>query len=247
MSKEKISILLKSFSQRPVAYQKIYAQITGSVTAGLLLSQILYWWYAVEEREFYKTDKEFREELAMGPREFKTAKSRLKMLKLVSTTVKGIPAQTYYRLQETQLLAQICSWVETHQLDKPKRPDCTGRNVSTITKTNARDYIENTKKQKEKVSPKEVLDLDLKIAEARNKFCDEVEQIFHLTQIEKVTFSRITKHLVNLCQTGEAELTIFEDAIGWAKEAKANGRRPKALFVAKVKQEAGFKAQSKVL
>ena len=90
MSKEKIDILLKSFSQRPIAYQKIYAQITNSITAGLLLSQIVYWWYAVGEREFYKTDEKFRDELAMGPSEFKRAKSLLKKIKLISTTRKVV-------------------------------------------------------------------------------------------------------------------------------------------------------------
>ena len=65
------------------------------------MSQIVYWWYACGEREFYKTDNDFRDELAMGPREFKTAKSQLKKLELVKITIKGIPAKTYYMFEET--------------------------------------------------------------------------------------------------------------------------------------------------
>lgn len=127
----KVNQVLKAFAQRPIAYQRIYAQISGSVTAGLLLSQIVYWWYAVE-REFDKTDSELREELAMGYQEFKNAKSKLKKLNLITITIKGVPCRSFYKLQESALLAQISSWCETHQLDGAKHTNKVVRNTPTI-------------------------------------------------------------------------------------------------------------------
>jgi hypothetical protein len=98
------------------------------------------------------------------------------------------------------------------------------------------------------ISPNEILGLDLKIAEGRNQFCEQIEKVFHLTKNEQTTFSRITQHLVDLCQRGKAEPTIFESAIRWAKESrKSAARNKKALFVAKVKRETGFKAQARLL
>ena len=37
-----IKEVLEQFQELPIAYHKIYAKITGSITAGLLLSQLLY-------------------------------------------------------------------------------------------------------------------------------------------------------------------------------------------------------------
>ena len=135
-------------------------------------------------------------------------------------------------------------------LQKPQMQDVESTNRSIKNRKpipNPKPYKLPDKKPKIEISSEDRLDLDLRIAEAMKRFCNEIEKIFHLTQIEKVTFSRITKHLVSLCQAGKATPVIFEAAIGWAKEAKANGKKPKALFVAKVKQETGFKAQSQIL
>ena len=136
MGKEetKIRALLKAYSQRPIAYQKIYAQITKSITAGLLLSQIAYWWYDVnKEKEFYKTNAEFREELGMGPREFKTAKAKLKELNLIKTTRKGVPCRTFYKLEEKVLLEKISSWFKPSQLDGSKGANRQSQNEPTTT------------------------------------------------------------------------------------------------------------------
>ena len=129
---KQIKSLLKALAQRPVAYQKIYAQITGSVTAGLLLSQIVYWWDAVE-REFDKTDSDLRDELAMGSKEFKNAKSKLKKTGLVKMKLKGVPRRTFYRLDKSALLEQISSWAQRDQLkDEPKGTKQLGRKGPAI-------------------------------------------------------------------------------------------------------------------
>ena len=58
---EKINIL-RAVLQKPIAFHRINVKITGSITSGLLLSQLWYWWNAVKNREFYKTDAELMEE-----------------------------------------------------------------------------------------------------------------------------------------------------------------------------------------
>ena len=249
MSKEQqtVKLLLKSLCERPVAYHRIFARITGSVTAGLLLSQIVYWWGAMEEKEFWKTDKDLTEELTMGQKELKNAKAKLKKLGIIRTVLKGVPCRTFYRLEESTLLAQISSMAEKANLDKPKGPNLIGRNGPAITKTNPREFAEITKQEKKKISPEKVLALDSMINEERKKFMIAIAKILHPGAREATTFARITKHLVALCQAGKAGPTIFQDAISWAKGAKRVGKKPKALFVAMVKQKTGFKAQSQLL
>ena len=94
----------------------------------------------------------------------------------------------------------------------------------------------------------EKLELDLEIAEKAKFFCEEISRIFYTTQGEARTFAKIAAHLVALVQTGKATISIFTDALEWARSAKASRvRNKKGLFVAKVKQETGFKGQRRLL
>ncbi len=93
----------------------------------------------------------------------------------------------------------------------------------------------------------EALRLDLKIAEKRKFFTEELNDIFHPTQAEAVTFGRITRHLVKLVQASK-DISIFNDALEWARAAKASDvANKKGLFVEKIKQETGFKGQRQLL
>lgn len=64
----------------------------------------------------YKTNEDFRRELAMGDYELKAAKKKLKEMDLVFITRKGIPAKTYYLPNISQIITRLTSWVETAQL-----------------------------------------------------------------------------------------------------------------------------------
>lgn len=91
-----IKDLLREFSEKPIAYHSIYARITGSLAGGVLLSQIIYWWFAMKENEFYKANKDFISETGMSVREFNTAKKTLKEKGFISVALKGVPRQSYY-------------------------------------------------------------------------------------------------------------------------------------------------------
>jgi len=244
---QKLKRVLKAFSQRPIAYQRIYAKLTGSVTAGLLLSQITYWWYGpAEQREFYKTDADLMDELALGLKELKNAKATLKRLKIINMIRKGVPCRTFYKINETALLAHISSCAEKAQLVSTKRPNWIGRKGTTITKTNPIDSTETTKPIE--ISAQERLDLDLRIAEEKKFFIEQITSILHPNSREARTFARIVKYLVEECQACWLPISIFKDAVEWARQAKASSAvNKKGLFVAKVKQETGFRAQGKIL
>ncbi len=89
--------VLKQVLSRPIAYHRIYAEITGSITAGLLLSQLCYW-QKTKNDEFYKTNEDVCKETGMTINETKGAKKKIKKLPFVMVEVKGIPAKTYYRI-----------------------------------------------------------------------------------------------------------------------------------------------------
>lgn len=145
MSENEIKKLLIEFNQKPIAIYPVYIDLTGSVTAGLLLSQIMYWYGSVK-REFYKTDAELMQETRLTITEFKNAKRIISELPFVHIQRKGIPAKTYYDIDLINLsdcIVQTSSQVTYHQgkrLPANKRGD----NLRTITENTQENNTENT-------------------------------------------------------------------------------------------------------
>jgi len=98
-------------------------------------------------------------------------------------------------------------------------------------------------------SPQEILGLDLQIAEQKKFLAEQLQKNFHyFTKGEKRTFARIIDHLVRLAQQDSKNLHLFKDAVEWSRQAAtSNAANKKGLFVAKVKQETGFKGQKQML
>lgn len=102
---EGLKHLFIQMSERPISYFPIYSKITNSVTAGVLLAQIVYW--GAKYKEFYKTDDEFCKEIAIGLYELKSAKTKLQKLGFVKIQRKGIPAKTYYTINLDEIIQCI--------------------------------------------------------------------------------------------------------------------------------------------
>lgn len=130
-----LQALFEAYQEHPIAYMPIYSRITGSVTAGILLSQIVYWDGKVKHRQFYKTDKEFSEELSMGASELKNAKKRLIKMGLIEIVRKGIPARTHYKLNLGRLSDLITTSVKKNATVSRKSPNKINQNEPTNTDT----------------------------------------------------------------------------------------------------------------
>jgi len=246
MRKCEVENLLRKVLVNPVAYHRIYAEITEGVTSGLLLSQLFYW-DKVMHGSFWKTDRSFCEELSMGFGEFRGAKSKLKKLGYISTKRVKTPARTQYTLNKTLIFEEISRLAKNSNLACENPIHKTAKKAQSITETNPKITSEITKTT-EKISSQELLALDLRISAEKKLFMREIEKIFRLNQREGVTFARITKHLVDIVQEGKKDIGVFKDAIEWARQAKAStARNQKGLFVAKIKEATGFTKQEKLL
>jgi hypothetical protein len=118
---------LKNLHQRPIAYYPVYRQITGSTTAGVLLSQLMYW-FSKQDR-FHKTDAEIMAETLLTKKELELAKKSIKKLSFIEVTRDGVPARTFYEISweswETSLR-------ELGKQDSPKGGNCAPRKGETI-------------------------------------------------------------------------------------------------------------------
>ena len=65
---------------RPIAFHRIFVELTGSVTAALMLSQAVYWSRRTKDKAgwFYKTQEEWTEETGLSRSETTTARKKLK-------------------------------------------------------------------------------------------------------------------------------------------------------------------------
>ncbi len=94
---------------RPIAYHPIIAKAVGSVTAGVLLSQFLYWTPRTSDPEgwFYKTQDDIYNETALTRWEQETARRHLRGSKVLEERKAGVPARLYFRVSLDALEALL--------------------------------------------------------------------------------------------------------------------------------------------
>ncbi len=101
--------LLEVLSVKPIAFNPLLAKLTGSVKAGLLLSQLLYWWGKGQDPEsIYKTIKEIKDETALSRSEQDGAIKKIKELDLMEVELKGIPPTRHFKLNLQKISNLIC-------------------------------------------------------------------------------------------------------------------------------------------
>jgi hypothetical protein len=90
---------------RPIAFHRCLAELAGSVNAGLMLSQALYWAKRTKAADgwFWKTAEEWQEETYLTRTEQATARKQLKRLSCWQEELRGVPAKLFYRVDLDEL------------------------------------------------------------------------------------------------------------------------------------------------
>ena len=129
--------ILQALNERPIAYYPIYRKITGSTTAGIYLSQLMYWFS--KKDKIFKTDAEIMEETLLTKKEVENAKKLIKKLDFITVSREGIPAKTYYEIDwnlfqihlNTATQNEETSIHETEEQVYPKGGNCNTQKVET--------------------------------------------------------------------------------------------------------------------
>jgi hypothetical protein len=119
---------------RPIAFHRLFVQLTGSVTAALMLSQALYWQKRCPSDDgrdagwWYKSRDDWSEETGLTRREQETARKKLVSLGLLQERLAGNPARLWYFLDGTKLTNLLgglrpTRWAELDHLDGTKPPN----------------------------------------------------------------------------------------------------------------------------
>lgn len=89
---------MKGLLSRPIAFHPALARLCGSVTAGLMLSQAIYWSERTEGGcgWFYKTQAQWQEEICLSRTEQDTARRILRERGFVKEELRGMPAKVFF-------------------------------------------------------------------------------------------------------------------------------------------------------
>ncbi|MCC5664866.1 hypothetical protein LC653_13290 [Nostoc sp. CHAB 5784] len=89
----------------PIAFHRVYATIAGSASAGLFLSQAMYWDSRTNDPQgwFYKTYEQWTSETALNRYELDKIRHHLTTINILETQLKGSPARLYYRINHKVL------------------------------------------------------------------------------------------------------------------------------------------------
>jgi hypothetical protein len=97
---------------QPIAYHPAIAHAVGSVTAGVLLSQLLYWTPRSTDPDgwVWKTQEQLHAETGLTRKEQESARRYLRDADVLEERKAGVPAKLYFRINVerlTQLLAAV--------------------------------------------------------------------------------------------------------------------------------------------
>jgi hypothetical protein len=115
---EKSLAIFNALTDRVIAFQPIFVDLTGSVTSALLMSQLVYWSRKKDHEEFYKKDKEIVEETKLTEKELRLAKKVIR--RFFDIKLKGVPPTTFYKIKLDVILAEIANFAQRAKLNAPK-------------------------------------------------------------------------------------------------------------------------------
>jgi len=105
--------IIKWLSTKPIAFNPYLAKISGKATAGLFMSQLLYWWGKGSEEDWiYKTIDEFSGETCLTRSEQDTAIRIWKQLGILEVKKKGIPPKRHFKIDIERLMILLKSYVD---------------------------------------------------------------------------------------------------------------------------------------
>jgi len=141
-------MILNVLGTRPIAFNADLAHALGSAKAGLLLSQLLFWYGKGKNPDWiWKTIVEFKKETALSRSEQDTAIKICKKYDTIKVERKGIPAKRHFQLN----IEKIVELLETYYrgLSENDKQDCKKAAIKIEPKKQSNTESTNIKNNKE--------------------------------------------------------------------------------------------------
>jgi hypothetical protein len=141
-----VTLIALAGNQNVVTVRKAFVDFTGSLEAGMLLDQLLYWTPRASRKDGFiaKSNKELRDELCLTDYAIRRARKELEELGVLETMVKkwgGAPT-VHYRLDLEALNRKWICWIQ--QIDSLKSTNPFVENNKSLTETTTETESETT-------------------------------------------------------------------------------------------------------
>ena len=147
MSKSEQQAIAKYFPRNGILYLPGLGIVLGSVNAGIMLSQLLFWHGKGRKKPWtYKTTEDMYKETGLTRTQQETAIRILKTHNILEVERKGIPATRHFKINLFVLHELLPSLKKTYKLHYPNPPTYYAENGDTITKTTRKNTSEISQK-----------------------------------------------------------------------------------------------------
>ena len=101
---------------RPIAYHRPFAAISGSICGGVFLSQAFYWSQRTSDPDgwFWKTQEQWFNETFMSRYEQETARKKLIAIGVLEQKRQGLPAKLFYRIDRKALEIKMQNYADKY-------------------------------------------------------------------------------------------------------------------------------------
>jgi hypothetical protein len=145
---------------RPIAYHRVFAKLTGSVKAAVMLSQAVYWQKRAKQQDgwWYKTAEEWEEETGLTRHEQDSARKACE--KYLKSDLRSVPATLHWKVDEDVLSADLLGEIGQTSLPKSGKQE---RGKAANIKRNAETTTETTSEKGGGLSEKEIQQANAKV------------------------------------------------------------------------------------
>lgn len=117
----KQATLYQMFAEKPIAYNPALSRILGSINAGLLMAQLLYWQDKGSNSDWiYKTIENIKKETGLSRSNQETAIKKCVEKGLLEVKLAGVPAKRHFKINFISLISYVNSLQESGKLDRPE-------------------------------------------------------------------------------------------------------------------------------
>jgi hypothetical protein len=169
------SLVIQLLGERPIAFNPILGRVAKSASAGLFLSQLLYWCDKGANRDWiYKTIKEVQEETCLTRSEQDRAIKIWKRLDVLEVKLRGIPRRRFFHVNKEKLIKLLENAsgkklsIRTNQFAENSRLD--SRTIQSNTESTSQNTNKDFGLQTRSPFPKEIAALKKEVAKKYQKF-----------------------------------------------------------------------------
>lgn len=121
---EEILDLLDTVLDRPIAYHRAFVDLTGSLSAAVLLSQAYYWQKRCKSEDgfWWKTQEDWKEETGHSRKELETARKACS--DFLEHDRRGIPCRSFYRVNRNAIFLKLRELSEQTRLPESDKLEC---------------------------------------------------------------------------------------------------------------------------